>query len=551
VTSWPALPRAGRASLAALLLVLVFAVSCARAPEEARAPAAGDIPEAERFGGTLVIGAEADADAIVPTSAFAVTGTDVMARLFASLGRTNDDMVSYRPELAASWDTTADGKSLTFHLRPDARWHDGAPIRAGDVVFTLDACRDPRAAWPHVRWLEHITGVTALDSLTVRFDFDAVYPYMLMDANVARPMPRHLLGGVAPESLRSAAFNRAPVGSGPFRFAEWRPQERIVLDANRDAFDGRPYVDRIVWKIIPDQTRLLEEIKSGEIDVYCKVPPHAVAALETNPAIRVVRVPSRSYVFLGWQNTHAILRDRDVRRALGMAVDRKRIFETLAYGLGTLTPGPIMPFQASFDSTAAPLPYDPAESRRLLAAAGFRDADGDGVLERGGKPFVIEMLTNANSELRKEIIVAVQEDLAKVGVKIVPAIAEWTTYVDRLNTKRFESVCGGWSVSIKEDLSSVWHSRAIAGNNNNCSFSNATADSLLDLLATERDPERRKAINRAVQRILIDDAPACFLFNLDDVHAFRSAVRNARPTTYSWANNIERWYLAPGERRER
>ncbi len=544
---WLVRPPAGRALVAGLLLFL----SCAKPPQEASAPPSDDVPEAARYGGTLVIGAEADADGIAPLGAYAVTGTDIMSRVFASLARTQEDMIHYGPEVAAAWDTSADGKTLTFHLRPDARWHDGAPITADDVVFTLDACRDPRVAWPHVRWLDHVAGVTALDSATVRFDFDAVYPYQVMDANVGRILPRHLLGGVAPESLRSAAYNRAPVGSGAFRFVEWRPQERIVLAANPTYFGGRPYLDRIVWKIIPDQTRLLEEVKNGSIDVYCKVPPHAVAELERDPALRVVRVPSRSYVFLGWQNTHPILRDRRVRRALSMAVDRKRIFDTLAYGLGTLTPGPIMPFQASYDSSAAPLAFDPAESRRLLAEAGFRDANGDGWLERDGKEFSLEMMTNANNELRKEIVVAVQQDLAKIGVRIVPAVAEWTTFVDRLNKKKFVTVCGGWSVSIKEDLSSVWHSRAIAGNNNNCSYSNAEADSLLDLAGTERDPGRRKALNLAVQRLLIDDAPVAFLFNLDDVHVFRTAVRDARPTTYSWAHNIERWYLAPDERRER
>lgn len=508
-----------------------------------------DTPEAQRFGGTLVIGAEADADAIVPHLAFAVTGTDVMARLFGSLARTREDMVSYEPELAASWDTTADGRSLVFHLRPDARWHDGVPLTAHDVVFGVRVARDPGVGWPHVRWLDHITEVAALDSHTVRFDFDAVYPYMLTDANVARPLPRHLLEGLDAEGLRAAPFNRAPVGSGPFRFVEWRPQERIVVEENPDWIGGRPYVDRMVWKIVPDQTSLLRQIGTGEIDVYCKVPPASVLDLAKDPRVRLVRVPSRSYVFLGWQNAHPVLSDRRVRRALTMAVDRRRIFETLAYGLGTMTPGPIMPFQASYDPQAPSFPYSPEGARRLLEEAGFRDVDGDGWLERDGRPLALETLTNANNELRKEIVVAAQEDLARIGVKIVPAVAEWTTFVDRLNRKDFESVCGGWSVSIKEDLSSTWHSRAIRGKNNNCSYASPAVDSLLDLAAVERDPARRAALNREAQRLIVEDAPAAFLFNLDDVHAIRARVRNARPTTYSWAHNIERWYIAPEERR--
>jgi peptide/nickel transport system substrate-binding protein len=472
-----------------------------------------------------------------------------MSRLFASLVRTEEDMRSYRPELAAAWDTSADGRSLTFHLRDDARWHDGVPVTAADVVFAHGLYRDSRAGFPHVRWLDRITGVTALDERTVRFDFDRVYPYQLSDANVGRPLPRHLLENLDPEALRRAPYNRAPIGSGPFRFAEWRPQERIVLEADSSYFDGRPYLDRIIWKIVPDPTTLEREMETGAIDVYCRVPPHAVERLSALPGIRTVRVPSRSYVYIGWQNAHPILRDRTVRRALSMAIDRRRLFETVAYGCGTMTPGPLMPFHASYDPDAPALPTSREGAARLLVDAGFRDADGDGVLERDGRPLTIEMLTNANSELRKSIVVAVQEDLARIGVRIVPTALEWTAFVDRLNRKAFESVCAGWSVSVKDDLAGTWHSRAIAGLNNSCSYASERVDSLLDAADLEPDAARRTALIRAAQATLIEDAPACFLFNLDDVHAIASGLRDARPTTYSWAHDIERWYWTPEARR--
>jgi len=500
-------------------------------------------------GGTCVIGVETDADALSPFASATVTGSDIHGILFQSLARTNPDMATYSPELARSWEFSQDHKSLTFHLRRDVTWHDGVPFTAYDVEFSLPIYKDKRIAYGAVRWLDHITGAVALDSFTVRFDFDAVYPYQLTDANVGAPLPKHLLEGIPVEELLHHPFNRRPLGNGPFELESWTPQQSIVLRAYEGYGDGRPPLDRVVFKIVPDRTSLLAQLKTGGIDLYPKFPPHAYEELRSTPGLVIDRVPSRSYYYLGWNNAHPLFADRRVRRALTMAIDRERIVNSLLYGLGQVIHGPILPFLWAHDPEIPPIPYDPEGAKELLAEAGWEDHDGDGWLDKDGEPFEFTMKTNENNDLRKDIVVVVQEMLAKIGIKVHPVTVEWTTFVEQMNRKEFESDCYGWRQGVKVDLTAIWHSRSLDDIYNQVSYSNPEVDRLMDEAALELDRGKAKELWSQVQRLIAADAPYTFLFNLDDVHAVHKRFRDVRFLTYAWNYYLHEWYVPPDERK--
>jgi peptide/nickel transport system substrate-binding protein len=521
----------------ALALFVLSAAGCGGKKEERAEPSAG-------YGGTLVVGVETDADALSPLTSTTTTGSDIHGLLFAGLANTNPDMATYSPWLARSWEYSADRRSLTFFLRDDVLWHDGVKFSAHDVVFSIPLYKDERIGYGSIRWLDRITNVSALDSFTVRFDFDAVYPYQLTDANVGRPLPKHLLEGVAPEEFRNHPFNRDPVGTGPFRFGGWKSQQTITILANEEYFLGRPLLDRVVFKIVPDRTSLITQIKTGEIDLYPKFPPSAFEELSALPGMRVERVPSRVYYYLGWQNEHRLFRDPRVRRALSMAIDRERIVATLLHGCGRLIDGPILPFLWAYDPEVPRIPYDPEGAKKLLAEAGWEDRDGDGWLDREGMPFDFTMKTNENNELRKDVVVIVQEMLGKIGVRVQPVTLEFNVFIEQTNRKDFEADCHGWRQGVKVDLTSIWHSRSIPDKYNQVSYSNPEVDRLIDEASLELDQEKAKVLWSRVQRLIAEDVPYTFLFNLDDLYALSGRFQNARFETYAWTYNIEEWSLS-------
>ncbi len=532
---------------AATLLLLLAAAGCTdRGEREGKsAPARGDSLD----GGTLVVGFDADVDALSPLVTTTSSGSDVYGEIFASLVRTNPDMATYSPWLARSWEFSPDHKSLTFDLRRDVKWHDGVPFTAYDVEFSIPLYKNEQIAFGSIRWLDRITKVTAVDSFTVRFDFDSVYPYQLTDANVGRPLPKHILGDVPVEKIRNDPFHRSPVGNGPFRFESWIPQQSIVLAANDDYFEGRPHLDRVVFQIVPSRTNLISQLKTGEIDFYPKLPPHAYREFEDDDRIEVKRVPSRVYYYLGWQLANPLFSDVRVRRALTMAIDRESLVKSLLFGTGRVIDGPILPFLWAYEPDVPHIPYDPEGAKRLFAEAGWTDSDGDGWLDKDGKRFEFRMKTNENNDLRKDIVVIVQEMLSRVGVKLHPETVEWTLFLEQTTAKDFEAMCHGWRQGIKVDLTSIWHSRSIEDRYNMVSYSNPAVDRLIDKAVLEKDRTRAKKEWSEVQKIIAADVPYTFLFNIDDLYAIDRRFRNVKLITYAWTYNLEKWYVPPDERR--
>ena len=496
-----------------------------------------------------MVGFDADADALSPLVATTSSGSDIMGEMFCGLARTNPDMATYSPWLAKSWEFSSNHKTLTFQLRDDVFWHDGVKFTAYDVEFSVPLYQSERIAYGSIRWLDRITSVTALDSFTVQFEFDSVYPYQFTDANVGRPLPMHLLKDVPLDEMRNHPFHRAPVGNGPFRFESWTAQQSVVIIANDQYFDGRPSLDRVVFKIVPSRTNLITQLKTGEIDFYPKLPPHAYQEVARDERIEVRQVPSRVYYYLGWQNRHPFFSDVRVRRALTMSIDRESMVRTLLFGTGEVIHGPILPFLWAYEPDLEIIPYDPEGAKALFAEAGWTDSDGDGWLDREGVPFEFHMKTNENNDLRKDIVVIVQEMLSRVGVKVHPETVEWTLFLEQTLAKDFEATCHGWRQGIKVDLTSIWHSKAIADRYNMVSYSNERVDRLIDEAVLELDRNKAKKMWSEVQKIISRDVPYSFLFNIDDLYAIDRRFENVELPTYAWTYNLEKWFVPPGKRK--
>jgi peptide/nickel transport system substrate-binding protein len=537
-------------ALAAGFLVFLLLVSCGGQKEQRADQALPD----DRYGGTLVVGIIGDVDALNPLVSSTRGASDVEGMLFLTLTEINEDLDSYGPSLAKSWEFSPDHLRLTFHLRDDVYWTDGVKTTAHDVKFSYHKHIDPLIAWSAIRWKQFIEDVQVVDDTTVTFIFKEVYPYQLMDASVGSVLPRHLLADLPSESWKTCDFNRHPVGNGSFKFKRWVSQQTIELVANENYYAGRPFLDRIVFRIIPDQTSLLAQLKSGDVDLMESIPPKDVTRMEEGfrrgkSDVRIVKYPSRAYGYIGWNLTNPLFENKKVRQALTMAIDRQSLIEAVYFGLAKLCYSPISPILWAYNPDMPVFSYDPLRARQMLAEEGWIDHDGDGWLDKDGRKFEFALKTNGGNRIREDITVIVQDQLAKVGIKVSPRFIEWTVFSDQTNRKEFEAIVAGWSVGLKVDLTTMWHSESINDKFNYVSYSNPRVDHLIDVAKREMDRTKAKLLWDEAQRLIVEDQPYTFLYIPEQVNAIHKRFRDVQMDTRGTFSFPERWWVPRDERK--
>ncbi|MBZ0268163.1 hypothetical protein K8I85_08400, partial [bacterium] len=480
------------------------------------------------------------------------TASDVIERMFLGLTEIGEDLKSYEPALARSWDVSEDGLAVTFHLAREARWHDGQPVTARDVLFTHDVLTDPVVNYSARSWKEFITEVTAGDDHTVTFRFARKYPYQILDASVGAILPEHLLGDAPRGELETTEFARHPVGNGPFRFARWESQQYVELVANEDYFLGRPHLDRVVYRVTPDKTSLVTQLETGEIDVMQNVPPHEVERLHrTARHIRIEAGEGRNYTYIGWNSNNPLFSSPKVRRALGMAIDRDGLIEALCYGFAAPIDGPIHPRLWAHNPDIPALPFDPAAASRMLAEEGWEDHDGDGWIDKDGQTFEFPLKTNFDNQVRVDATVMLQSMFRKIGVKMEPRTYEWNVLWGSVIDHSYESaVLVGWSIALKVDMKTTFHSESIEGKYNHTEYANPEVDRLIDAALEAGTFEEALPSWRKAQALIAADQPYTFLYTIQDIYGVNERVRGTRPDFRSYLFNLEDWWI-PSARQKR
>jgi len=498
-------------------------------------------------GDMLVVGITGDLDTMFPPTSNSATSSDVFGNVYWYLMRSEPDFVHFRPGLADSFAFSADSLAVTFHIHPGITWHDGHPFTADDVVFAHEVCKAPEINWSAASWLDHITGVEAVDSLTVRFDFDERYMYQVLDANVCYPLPEHILGDVPFEEMPDHEIARRPVGNGPFRFVSWTPNQSVVLEANPDFALGRPYLNRVTFRIIPESTNLATQIRNGQVDLWPRFSPISLyPQFQQDPDVRIESYPGRSYTYLAYNTKDPLFEDRRVRQAITMGIDRQRIVDALLYGQGAVGTQPMISTIWAHDPTIEPYPFDPDSARALLEAAGWTDSDGDGIRDRDGRPLSFRLKTNSDNRLRVDIVTIVQEQLKGVGVEVRPDPLEFNTFIDQLLSHDYQAAVGGWVVGIKAELAPTFGTGELF---NFVQAENARLDSLIGAAEVELDREEARRIWGEAQRIVVDEAYYTFLFQLNDVHVIDRRFRNVDMNAFGWGFNLEEWWVPEGRQR--
>ncbi len=413
---------------------------------------------------------------------------------------------------------------ITFHLRPDVRFHDGHVLDARDVQFTYEAIMNPDNLSPRASDYEPVKRVEVVDPLTVRVVYKRLYSPALGTWAMGI-LPEHLLNREALEAealergkdpkafgMRQSRFSRNPVGCGPFRFQKWASDQHIILDRFEAYWEGAPNYHRYVYRIIPDLLTQEMEFYAGTLDSY-SVQPHQVERLKEDPRFQSFSGLSFGYSYIGYNTRREPFDDPRVRRALGMALDVDKIIRYLLHGQGERITGPFVKQTDFYNPGIKPLPYDPEAALELLEEAGWK-RNAQGRLEKDGKPLQFTLITNSGNDIRKAILAIAQDAWRQLGVDVRTDLLEWSVFIqERVDRADFDALVLGWSMGIEPDLFQIWHSSQSGPNQLNfVGYQNPEADDLIIKIRREYNHDQQVAYCHRLHEIIAQDQPYTFLY---------------------------------------
>ncbi len=505
-----------------------------------------DVPA---YGDILVEGSIGDASNLIPVLATDNASHSISGLIFNGLVKYDRDL-NVVGDLAESWDISKDGLVITFHLRKGVRWHDGQPFTAEDVLFTYRLTIDPKTPTAYAGDFLKVKKAEVLDAHTFRVTYDKPFAPALMSWG-SSVMPKHLLEGT---DVTKSPLARHPIGTGPYRFKEWKTGQKIVLVYNPDYFEGRPFLDGRVMRIIPDMATMFLELRARGIDQMGLTPLQYTRQTENQyfrNHFRKYRYLSFSYTYLGFNLQNPMFADRKVRQALACAVNKEELIDGVLLGLGKEASGPFKPGTWQYNADVKRYPYDPKKALELLAEAGWRDTDGDGILDRKGQRFEFELLVNQGNEVRAKTAEIVQRRLAEVGISVKIRVIEWAAFIKEfINKRRFDAVILGWTIPMDPDLYDVWHSSKTGPSELNfISYKNEEVDALLERGRSTFDRAERKRCYDRIQEIMAEDQPYIFLYVPDALPIFNARVRGIDPAPIGIGHNVIRWYVPKEEQK--
>ncbi len=503
-------------------------------------------------GGTLIDAMTGEPSTLIYMVAGESASAAVTANIFNKLLKYNANL-DLEGELVERWQISSDSKTITFTLKPNLQWADGKPLTSQDVMFTWQAVTNEKTASPYASDYQLVKNATAPDPRTFIVTYDQAYAPALDSWAGLQILPKHLLEN---QDLHTTAFARKPIGSHFYQLDKWNSGENIKLSKNPKSVLGEANIAQLVTRIIPDNSAQFLELMADNIDSMGLDPIKYSRIIPSRPELQeklaLYKELGNSYTYMGFNLKHQPFDDLRVRLAINYAIDKQEIIDGVYLGLGINIASPYKPGTRWSNPTLKPYTYDVQKAKTLLKEAGFEDTNGDGILERDGKPFSFEILTNQNKE-REKSAVLIQRRLREVGIDVQIRAIEWASFISRfIKTGDFDAVILGWGLGLDPDQFNIWHSsQQQPGQFNFIGYQNAKVDRLLELGRVELDPNKRMAIYHEFSRVLFEDSPIIYLsagYGLTAINKRVKGIQSPVPPA-GVGYDAHQWYIPESLRR--
>ncbi len=506
-----------------------------------------------KVGGELVSALFADAPGFNPLTMNEATASTIFSLCSATLAERDWQKPEvFKPMLAESWEISPDHLTYKVKLRKNAMWQEyicpdtgkkvpAREIVADDFVFTVEAIKNSDVDCAHLRsYYKDLESIKAVGKYELAVRWKKAY-YGSLDCTLSLfPLPREYYSPNG--KFDGKAFNsdykrnRTIISCGPYLLDSWDKDRKIVLKRNPDYFGVKlgiaPPLEYRIFEIIKHPNTQLQALFGNKLGMMNLSAEQWVRRAGEKPfkdgTLKRYRYSSRGYNYIGYNAQNHCFKDAATRRALTLLIDRERILKEVLHSCGTVANGPFSPGSSYADANLNPYRQDLRQAKQLLKAAGWRDADGDGILERDGKPFRFTMLQISGSTTQARILPMVKEFFAAAGIDMRLQTVEWSVYLERLKNRRFDACNLGWTGSIDPDPYQIFHSSQIGNGDNFVGYKNPEVDRLILELRSEFDLKKRIKLCHAIERHLYNDQPYTFLFYPDALVALNSRYRNVR-----------------------
>ena len=503
------------------------------------------------FGGTLVNAMAGEPSNLIAMVAGDSASSAIAGNIFNSLIK-YDENLNYAPDLAESWKISNNQKTITFTLKKNLKWSDGAPLTSEDVLFTWKLITNPSTRTPYGSDYQLVKEASAPDALTFKITYASSYAPALDTWTALHILPKHILKD---EDINKTFFSRNPTGSSYYKLDEWISGQQVVLKASDNSTLGPPSIKKLISRIIPDTSSQFLELTADNIDLmninpiqYQRVFP---ARKDLQQKIALYKELGNGYTYLGFNLKKAPFNDIRVRQALNFAIDKDEVIKGVLLGLGESISSPYKPGTRWNNPNLSPYPYKPKKALELLSEAGFIK-NNDGLLVKNGKPLKFEIITNQNKQ-REMTAVLIQRRLQEIGVEVSIRVIEWASFVNRfIKTGDFDVVVLGWGLSLDPDQFNIWHSSQQGpGQFNFLGYENKKVDKLLELGRKELNPQKREKIYHQFSKYLLEDSPIVYLYagyGLSAVHKRVKGIKKPSPPAGIYHNNYN-WFIPKPLRR--
>ncbi|WP_281951554.1 peptide-binding protein [Nitrosophilus kaiyonis] len=482
------------------------------------------------FSSTLHLSISANPSRINPILATDSASGEISGWIFNSLVKydKNGNIVG---DLAKNF-KFIDDKTLIFNLRKNVKWHDGVKFSAKDVLFTYKTITSPKVFTPYASEFRYVKNVEIVDDYTIKVTYKKPY-FKALETWMMGILPEHLLKNE--KDIMTSSFNQHPIGTGPYKLKKFKISEDIILEANENYFEHKPKIQNIVYHFIPDPSTQFLMLKSKKLDVGGLSPLQLERQIDKSfkEYYKIIEQPSHGYTYLGFNLKKEKFKDKRVREAISLAIDRKELVDILFFSHGKVCTGPFMPNTFAFNENIKAPKKDLKRAKKLLKEAGYDK----------NHPLVFEIATNSNNSIRLYAAQIIQYQLSKIGVKVKIKAMEWQAFLNTIvHPRNFDTILLGWGLGLTPDAYPLWHSKSDKpGGFNLVGYHNKKVDRLIEKAEVTVDRKKLSQIYKKIFAIIADDLPYIFLYIPNSITAVNKNIKNVEPSIVGIFHNEIDW----------